>query len=35
MSGKPPDLSVVIPAYNEAVRLPATLSRLRAFARAS
>jgi len=31
MSGKPPDLSVVIPAYNEAARLPATLSRLRAF----
>ncbi len=31
MTGKPPDLSIVIPAYNEAARLPASLARLRDF----
>ena len=35
MSGSPPELSLVIPAYNEEARLPATLRRIAAYLRAS
>jgi dolichyl-phosphate beta-glucosyltransferase len=35
MSSVPPELSVVIPSFNEELRLPATLSQISAFIRAS
>ena len=35
MSPAGPELSVIIPAYNEALRLPRTLERIAAYARAS
>jgi dolichyl-phosphate beta-glucosyltransferase len=35
MSGAVPELSIVIPAYNEELRLPATLSRIAAYIRSS
>ena len=31
MSSEVPDLSIVIPSYNEELRLPATLERIAAF----
>jgi glycosyltransferase involved in cell wall biosynthesis len=34
MSGPPPDLSIVIPAYNEELRLPAALAQVSAYIRA-
>jgi dolichyl-phosphate beta-glucosyltransferase len=35
MSPETPELSIIIPAYNEELRLPATLSRIAAYARSS
>ncbi len=35
MSPAPPELSIVIPAFNEELRLPETLSRISSYVRAS